>query len=75
MDDCYRLFIFLSVGLQVDCTANQKTCSEFGVRGYPTLLWFKDGKNVQKYQVSYCAGRLTITELVLFFCSLRTIQI
>ena len=41
-----QLFTALTV-LQVDCTANKESCSENGVRGYPTIMWFKDGKMVR----------------------------
>ena len=29
---------------KIDCTAEKETCNEYGVRGYPTLHWFKDGQ-------------------------------
>lgn len=32
---------------QIDCTENRATCNELEVKGYPTLLWLKDGKKVQ----------------------------
>ncbi|GFT11329.1 thioredoxin domain-containing protein 5 homolog [Nephila pilipes] len=35
---------------KVDCTENKKTCAEFEVKGYPTLLWIVNGKKVEKYQ-------------------------
>ncbi|XP_037069790.1 thioredoxin domain-containing protein 5-like [Pollicipes pollicipes] len=35
---------------KIDCTADRETCSEFEVKGYPTLLWIQDGKKVGKYQ-------------------------
>ncbi|GFQ92001.1 thioredoxin domain-containing protein 5 [Trichonephila clavata] len=35
---------------KIDCTENKKTCSEFEVKGYPTLLWIVNGKKIEKYQ-------------------------
>ncbi|EFX87477.1 hypothetical protein DAPPUDRAFT_43137 [Daphnia pulex] len=37
---------------KVDCTQFRDLCNEFEVKGYPTLLWIKDGKKVEKYQGS-----------------------
>ncbi|KAK2720955.1 thioredoxin domain-containing protein 5-like [Artemia franciscana] len=37
---------------KVDCTQSKSLCQEHSVKGYPTLLWFKDGKMVEKYQGS-----------------------
>lgn len=31
---------------KVDCTQYRNLCNEFEVKGYPTLLWIKDGKKV-----------------------------
>jgi protein disulfide-isomerase A6 len=38
----------------VDCTANQQTCSEFGVQGFPTIRFF--GENKDK-PMEYNGGR------------------
>ncbi|KAF7256706.1 hypothetical protein EG68_06471 [Paragonimus skrjabini miyazakii] len=33
----------------VDCTTQEGVCTEFGVRGYPTIKLFKDGKHVHDF--------------------------
>ncbi|XP_022904221.1 thioredoxin domain-containing protein 5 homolog [Onthophagus taurus] len=37
---------------KVDCTQYRSVCNQHEVKGYPTLLWFEDGKKIQKYQGS-----------------------
>eukprot|EP00850_Spirogloea_muscicola_P018293 SM000166S02474 [mRNA] locus=s166:188035:189412:- [translate_table: standard] len=34
---------------QVDCTSEKKTCSQYEIRGYPSLKMFFDGKDHEKY--------------------------
>ncbi|GAB6021573.1 hypothetical protein CHUAL_004167 [Chamberlinius hualienensis] len=35
---------------KIDCTVYRPICQEFEVKGYPTLLWIKNGKTVERYQ-------------------------
>ncbi|XP_020280048.1 thioredoxin domain-containing protein 5 homolog [Pseudomyrmex gracilis] len=34
---------------KIDCTQYRSVCSQFDIKGYPTLLWIEDGKKVDKY--------------------------
>ncbi|XP_045111657.1 thioredoxin domain-containing protein 5 homolog [Portunus trituberculatus] len=38
----------VSIG-KVDCTQYQSICTQYEVKGYPTLFWIVDGKKVEKY--------------------------
>ncbi|KAH9488252.1 Thioredoxin domain-containing protein 5 [Bulinus truncatus] len=35
---------------ELDCTQSTIVCKQFEIRGYPTLLWFKDGQKVDQFQ-------------------------
>ncbi|CAK8683256.1 thioredoxin domain-containing protein 5-like [Clavelina lepadiformis] len=37
---------------RVDCTAHKTICTEHKIQGYPTLLWFEEGRMTKKYQSS-----------------------
>uniref|UniRef100_U5ER38 Putative pretaporter n=1 Tax=Corethrella appendiculata TaxID=1370023 RepID=U5ER38_9DIPT len=37
---------------KIDCTQYRPICTEFDVKGYPTLLWIEDGKKIEKYSGS-----------------------
>lgn len=34
---------------KLDATVHQKARTKYGIRGYPTILLFKDGEVVEKY--------------------------
>jgi thioredoxin domain-containing protein 5 len=44
---------------KVNCVENQKTCSENGVTGYPTLKFFKLGSEAVKYGMARDLPTLT----------------
>lgn len=37
---------------KIDCTQFRPICTDFEVKGYPTLLWIEDGKKIEKYSGS-----------------------
>lgn len=34
---------------KLDCTQHRSVCGQFDIKGYPTLLWFENGKKIDKY--------------------------
>lgn len=34
---------------KIDCTQYRSICTQFDVKGFPTLLWIEDGKKVIKF--------------------------
>ncbi|XP_077297082.1 thioredoxin domain-containing protein pretaporter [Arctopsyche grandis] len=55
----------VSIG-KVDCTLYRDICTEFDVKGYPTLLWIEDGKRIEKYsgQRSHADFKAFINKMV-----------
>ena len=47
---------------KVDCSVEKSTCAKFGIRGYPTLHFFKDGEK----QGDRYAGQRTLDALSTF---------
>jgi len=41
---------------KVDCTASTTTCGEYNVQGYPTLLYFRNGKKIDQYDGAKTLG-------------------
>jgi len=44
---------------KVDCTASTTTCAEYSVQGYPTLLYFRNGKKIDLYDGAKTLDGLT----------------
>lgn len=52
---------------KVDCTASTGTCGEYSVQGYPTLLYFRDGKKIDTYD-----GAKTLDGLKAYLKKMKT---
>ena len=50
----------------MDCTAEQDTCKEYGVTGYPTLKIFRGGEFSKEYEGPREAGKNHI-EIIKYF--------
>lgn len=42
---------------KLDCTKYREICTEYEVKGYPTLLWIEEGKKVME-EKHFCIPRL-----------------
>lgn len=51
---------------KMDCTKEEKTCKQYEVNGYPTLLYFRDGKKLEDY-----TGQKTEADLKKFMKKMR----
>jgi len=51
---------------KLDCTQSSALCQEHGVKGYPTLSYFRNGKKVEDYR-----GARTLSELKVFVESMK----
>lgn len=54
---------------EVDCTQHASVCQSYDINGYPTLIFFHDGKKIQNYN-----GQRTIEEFSSFIDSLIVLQ-
>ena len=54
---------------KVDCTANERLCGRFGVRGYPTVKYFKAGPKTRGSQGSDYNGGRTLDAFAAFATS------
>lgn len=43
---------------KLDCTKYREICTEYEVKGYPTLLWIEEGKKMEKYSGDRSHGDL-----------------
>lgn len=51
---------------KIDCTKEEKTCKQYEVSGYPTLLYFRDGKKIEDYH-----GQKTEADIKKFLKKMR----
>ena len=56
---------------EVDCTVNRDVCSKQGVRGFPTILLFKEGTQLEEYEGGRDKNRskiyCSISQLIFIF--------
>ncbi|XP_053381906.1 thioredoxin domain-containing protein 5-like [Mercenaria mercenaria] len=54
---------------KVDCTKQRNTCTKFGIRGYPTLIWFTNGEKSEDYR-----GQRSLDELSKFVTKMSSVE-
>ena len=43
---------------KVDCTKNEKFCDQYGIEGYPTLLYYRNGRPFDEYEDDYSLKKM-----------------